>query len=105
MRVLGTVVEAESGRPLEGLRVRGYDKDLLKDDYLGEVATDAAGRFELAYSEVQFRDFNETLPDLYLKVYDASGKRLLHSTKKALRRSAQVEERYEIKIPRAKLAG
>jgi hypothetical protein len=105
MRVLGTVVEAESGRPLEGLRVRGYDKDLLKDDYLGEVTTDAAGAFELRYSEMQFRDFNETLPDLYLEVYDASGERLLLSTKKEVRRSAEIVERYALQIPRAKLAG
>ena len=32
MRVVGTVVEEESGRPLEGLVVRAYDKDILFDD-------------------------------------------------------------------------
>ena len=35
MRVVGSVVEAESGRPLEGLLVRAYDKDLIFDDRLG----------------------------------------------------------------------
>ena len=64
MRVLGTVVEKESGRPLEGLLVRAYDKDLLRDDHLGDTHTDASGRFEIEYSEFQFRDFNETLPGL-----------------------------------------
>jgi hypothetical protein len=38
-----------------------------------------------------------------VKVFDASGKNLLHSTKKQVRRSAEIVERYEIRIPRAKL--
>jgi len=103
MRVVGSVVEAESGRPLEGLLVRAYDKDLIFDDRLGDTHTNAEGRFELSYTEAQFRDFNETQPDLYVKVFDASGKKLLHSTKKQVRRSAELVERYEIRIPRAKL--
>jgi Transthyretin-like family len=104
MRVVGTVVEEESGRPLEGLVVRAYDKDILFDDKLGSVATNAKGEFELAYTETQFRDFNETQPDLYLKVFDASGRKLLLSTKKQVRQ-AEVLERYDLRIPRAKLAG
>ena len=103
MRLYGTVVEEESGRPLEGLFVRAYDKDLVSDDHLGDTHTDASGSFEIEYSEVQFRDFNETLPDLYLRIFDASGKRLLHSTERQVRRNAMVLERFEIKIPRAKL--
>jgi len=104
MRVVGTVVEEESGRPLEGVVVRAYDKDILFDDKLGSVHTNAKGEFEISYTETQFRDFNETQPDLYLKVFDASGKTLLLSTKKQLRQ-AEVLERYELRIPRAKLAG
>ncbi len=103
MRVVGTVVEEESGRPLEGLVVRAFDKDILFDDKLGSVATHADGSFEISYTESQFRDFNETQPDLYVKVFDASGTKLLHSTKKQVRRSAEILERYEIRIPRAKL--
>jgi carotenoid cleavage dioxygenase len=105
MRVLGTVVEEESNQPLEGLLVRAYDKDLIKDDHLGDAHTDAAGHFEITYTDVQFRDLNETLPDLYLRIFDASGKRLLHSTEKAVRRNVRGLERYEIRIPRAQLAG
>jgi hypothetical protein len=105
MRLLGTVIEEESGRPLEGLLVRAYDKDLIRDDHLGDVHTNAAGQFELAYSEYQFRDFNETLPDLYLRVYDASGERLLHTTEDKVRWNAMVLERFEIRIPRERLGG
>ncbi len=105
MRVVGTVVEEGSDRPLEGLLVRAYDKDLFKDDHLGDTHTDAAGRFEIAYTDVQFRDLHETLPDLYLRIFDASGKRLLHSTEKAVRRNVRGLERFEIRIPRDQLAG
>ena len=103
MRVIGTVVEAGSRKPLAGLRVRAYDKDWVLDDKLGDTVTDATGRFEIAYTESQYRDLEETLPDLYLRVYDASGKKLLYTSEKAVRRSAQVTERFDIEIPKAKL--
>ena len=103
MRVLGTVKEEESGRPLAGLLVRAYDEDLLKDDHLGDAVTGASGEFEIQYTEAQYRDLHETLPDLYLRIYDASGKRLLHTTEKSVRKNALVLERYEIRIPAAKL--
>jgi hypothetical protein len=104
MRLYGSVVEEESGKPLAGLLVRAYDQDLVFDDHLGDTHTDAAGRFELAFSELQFRDLHETLPDLYLRIFDPSGERLLHSTERAVRKNAQVVERFEIRIPRAQLA-
>lgn len=104
MHVLGTVVEEESGKPLAGLRVRAYDKDWVFDDDLGETRTDAEGRFEISYTDVQFRDLEETQPDLYVRVYDADGKRLLYSSEKAVRRSALVFEHFDIRIPREKLA-
>jgi carotenoid cleavage dioxygenase len=103
MRVIGTVVEAESGKPLEGLWVRAYDKDWILDDELGDTVTDAQGNFEIKYTEAQFRDLEETLPDVYIRIYDRSKKALLHTSEKAVRRSALVVERFDIEIPRAKL--
>lgn len=103
MTVSGIVVESESGRPLAGLRVRAFDKDLVFDDELGESATDAVGRFEIRFSESQFRDWNETAPDLYIRIFDASGERLLHSTEQAPRSSGLVHERFEVRIPGAML--
>ena len=103
MSVLGIVVEEESRRPLQGLRVRAFDKDLIRDDDLGEALTDEAGRFEIRFTEAQFRDFTETAPDLYLRIYDSTG-RLLHSTENAVRRNAGTRESFEVAIPRAKLA-
>jgi carotenoid cleavage dioxygenase len=105
MRVFGSVIEEESGRPLEGLLVRVFDKDLIRDDRLGVTRTNADGQFELSYTEAQYRDLNETLPDLYLRVYDASGEKLLHTTEREVRWNASVAERFEIRIPRARISG
>src|SRR5262245_61815801 len=103
MRGLGTVTEEESGRPLAGLMVRAYDKDPIKDDHLGDCVTGAGGEFEIQYTETDYNDLLETLPDLYLRIYDASGEKLLHSTEKQVRNNALVVERFEIRIPGAKL--
>lgn len=104
-RVTGIVCEEESGRPLDGLLVRGFDKDLIFDDHLGDTVTDVAGRFQLEFTDERFRHIFDEDPDLYLRIYDASGKRELHSTKRAVRRSAGPDEHYEIFIPRARLEG
>jgi hypothetical protein len=79
-KVEGTVEEAETGRPLSGHIVRAFDKDLLFDDDLGLAITDEQGRFLIQFTEDAFRDFMELSPDLYLRVYDSTGERLLHQT-------------------------
>jgi carotenoid cleavage dioxygenase len=104
MSVAGTVVEQESGKPIQGLRVRAFDKDLIFDDKLGDTLTDAQGKFEIRFTEAQFRDFGETTPDLYIRIYDAGGKKLLYTTEKAVRKDSLVREYFDVKIPRAKLA-
>jgi hypothetical protein len=103
-RVHGSVVEDESGRPLAGLVVRAYDEDLVIDDHLGDARTDAQGHFEVVFTEVQFMDLFETRPDLYLRVFDASGDRLLLTTEREVRSDAELDERFELRIPRERLA-
>ena len=105
MRVIGTVVEEESGKPLQGLQVRAFDKDLIFDDKLGVAITDAAGKFRIDYSQLDFSSIfgTETMPELYVRVFDATGKKKLWTSEKAIRKDPQVEERYDIKIPKAKL--
>jgi len=102
-RVHGSVVENESGRPLAALLVRAYDKDVVLDDFLGEDRTDAAGRFEVAFTEKRFKDLFEKRPDLYLRVYDPSGARLLHTTEREVRFNAEREEFFEVRIARAQV--
>ena len=105
MRVVGIIVEEESGKPLAGLQVGAFDKDLLYDDKLGVAITDAAGAFRINYSEMDFGSIfgTETAPDLYIRIKDATGKKLLYTSKNAIRKDAQVEERFDVKIPKAKL--
>jgi hypothetical protein len=104
-RIRGVVRERETGRPLAGLVVRGYDRDLLKDDPLGEVRTGAEGAFELVFTEVQFMDLHETRPDVYVEIFDAGGVRRLHSTADAVRRDVVGDVYLEVELPRALLGG
>lgn len=99
-RVHGCVVEAESGRPLAGMLVRLYDKDVVLDDFLGESRSGPDGRFELSFGEAQFRDVFEKRPDLYLRVYDPSGSQLLRSTEHEVRFDAGRDEFFEVRIDR-----
>ena len=101
--VSGSVLEDETERPLAGMLVRLYDKDVVLDDFLGETQTNAAGRFELAFTEAQFRDVFETRPDLYLRVYDPSGTQLLHSTESEVRFNAEHDEFFEVRIARERV--
>lgn len=105
MRVIGTVVEEESGKPLVGLQVRAFDKDLIFDDKLGTTYTDARGAFRIDYSSLDFSLLAgmETAPELYVRIYDSTGKKVLYTSEKAIRKDPMVEERYDIKIPKAKL--
>lgn len=102
-RVHGLVVESESGRPLAGMLVRAYDKDVVLDDYLGEARTGADGRFEVVFLEEHFKDVREKRPDLYLHVYDPSGATLLHTTEREVRFNADREEFFEVRIVRRRV--
>lgn len=84
--------------------MRVYDEDVFADDFLGEARTDSAGRFEVTFTEVQFMDFHETRPDLYLRVFDASGARLLLTTEGEVRSQAELSERFDVRIPRTRLS-
>jgi hypothetical protein len=102
-RVHGCVVEAETGRPLTGMLVRVYDKDVVLDDFLGESRSGVDGRFEVGFSEAQFRDVFERRPDLYLRVYDPSGRQLLGSTEREVRLDAGRDEFFEVRIQRRRV--
>ena len=102
-RITGVVREAGSERALAGLLVRGYDKDLLFDDHLGDTCTDAEGCFELEFTDECFRQVFDENPDVYLRIFDAEGRRELHSTKPLVRHNAGAEEHFEIRIPAERL--
>lgn len=97
-RVSGVVVERESRKPLPGLMVNAFDKDVFKDDYLGQCETDAEGRFEIRFSDADFKDLGEAHPDLYLSVYRQGRSSPIHDTSYAVRQGAGEHEYFEIEI-------
>ena len=103
-RVFGVVREAESGRPLPGVHVRAFDKDLVRDDELGAATTGADGRFEIYFTELAFRDVFEMRPDLYFRVFLPGDGREIFSTVDRVIRDAKGDEDVEIAIPRARLS-
>jgi hypothetical protein len=104
-RVAGVVRESESGRPLRDLLVRAFDKDLVQDDFLGESETDAGGRFEIRFTDADFKDAVESRPDLYLCVFVPGVDEPVHDTSYEIRKDAGRQEYYEIAIPRSSLPG
>jgi len=103
-RIFGVVREAETGRPLANLVVRAFDRDLLFDDKLGYTNTDDDGCFEIRFGMARFRDLFESKPDIYLRIFDQDGIRLIHETTDAIRWNASKNEQYQIQIPARALA-
>lgn len=98
-RVFGTIEEEETGRPLVDLIVRVFDRDVIFDDKVGFATTDDDGRFEIRFDRNDFRDFRESRPDLYLRIFDPSGSREIHHTADSIRWNASPSEGYRIRIP------
>lgn len=67
-------VTREDDTPLEGMRVRVFDKDRAEADLLGDEITDQSGEFRAIYHVRDFLDEEEKLPDLYVMVSDRTGK-------------------------------
>lgn len=104
-RIDGVLLVAETRVPLPGLFVKAFDKDLLFDDVLGSATTDAQGRFSIVTELRDFREFFESRPDIYLKVYDRVGGKLLHSSEDATRWNAGRVEFFEVLLPGSVVGG
>lgn len=97
-RIVGVIRERGSRRPLPGYQVRAFDKDLVRDDFLGDATTDAEGRFAIHFTDAQFKDVFESRPDLYLCVFAPGVSEPVHDTSYAIRENASQEEMYEIEL-------
>lgn len=65
-----------------------YDRDRLsRDDFLGTDVTDWYGEATFRFSARQFADLDErlggSLPELYVEVFDADGRRVITTRAKA----------------------
>jgi hypothetical protein len=84
--ICGQVTICDTEKPVAGVKVRAFDADWLADDELGFAFTDAAGKFIITYSSVDFRQGTwidvELIggPDLYFRIEDSGGSPLLTET-------------------------
>ena len=69
------------------------------DDRLGAATSDREGRFEIRFTADAFAEIFDAEPDLYLRVFDASGERELLSTIEDVRRNAGRDSWFELEIP------
>ena len=102
-RITGFVRELGSERPLPDLRIAAYDKDLVKDDFLGEATTDASGAFEIRFTDADFKDLVESKPDIYLCVFCGDRFEPIHDTRFEIRENASHEEHFELRVPAGSL--
>ncbi len=77
--VKGTVKD-EAGSPESGLLVRAADIDLRREEPLGETTTDSNGYYEITYTPEQFARAEKKSADLVVRVFDAQGEILAHSS-------------------------
>ena len=109
--ISGTVREQESKRPVPGLLVRAFDKDLLYSDLLGNAVTDEHGKFSIGYEGKDFQELFDKRPDIYLDIYGtaavvAPGRprvKPIYTSKQNVRFNAGRREYFEIEIPREQL--
>ncbi len=84
--VEGTVINKLNKQGILDLHVLVYDKDRLRDDFLGIGITDANGKFSLEFDASDFGFFRDRHPELYFIVKDAGT--VLLNTKEDFIRSA-----------------
>jgi len=73
--VTGRIVTGDR-KPLAGVEVEAYDKDLLVNDHLGSAETGADGHFRIEFRWSDYKnDFGlpEGRPDIFLKLRTPSG--------------------------------
>ncbi len=76
--VIGQVLDQETRKPVPGVRVRVYDKDVVLDDHLGEALTDERGRFRVDFPQRAYQgamSLAEGRPDIYVRLEAPDGRK------------------------------
>ena len=74
--VKGRIVD-ESQKPMAGVKVHVYDKDMVVDDYLGEATTGDDGKFRVEFTQADYTppfSPGEGRPDIYLRLTHPDGR-------------------------------
>jgi hypothetical protein len=70
--VKGTIHQAD-GDIFVGAIVRAFDKDLRREQPLGEKITDRDGNYEITYTRTQFQQAEKNSADLVVRVFSQTG--------------------------------
>ena len=66
-------------KPLSGLKIEAWDKDLIFNDFIGEAISDKNGKFKIVFTQDRFKElFLDANPDIFFKIY--LNDELIHST-------------------------
>ena len=103
MRIAGTICEAGSGRAIENLIVRAYQRDLLFDEPLGFDTTRADGRFEIRTTEREGAT-TESAPGLFVRVLDPTGEHEIYDTLGHPPLDPETGEEFAIAVPAENLS-
>ena len=96
-RIIGVIVNRESGEGVGGLRVEAWDHDNLVDDLVGQALTGPDGAFLITFDSDYFQElFFDKEPDLYFRVFDSKGELLV---KTPVRRNIGSDESFRILVP------
>jgi len=109
--IRGMVREKESKRPVPGLFVRAFDKDLFYTDLLGNAVTAQNGTFIMSYEGKDFHELFEKRPDIYLDIFGSATAQApgqpsgesIYTTKNHVRFNAGRNEFFLIEIPHEQL--
>jgi hypothetical protein len=71
-RVEGTITDID-GRPVAGVIVEAFDRDMRHEEPLGSSRTDANGSYNITYTQRQFRRAEKGHADLLIRVRDENG--------------------------------
>jgi hypothetical protein len=66
--------------PLKGIRVVSFNKDLRREEQLGDQVTDNNGYYEIRYLSQQFSHAEKESPDLFFKLFASTGEELTNFT-------------------------
>ncbi|CEJ42670.1 carotenoid oxygenase family protein [Umezakia ovalisporum] len=100
-KITGKVYDSETGLGIPNLIVQAFDKDMFKDDNLGKTITNSEGKFEINYTEKDFKGILEGEPDLYIIIKTGDGVNTLYNGEKNIRRRAKRHENFDIGIPKS----
>lgn len=103
-KITGKVYETETSLGIPNLTVQAFDKDMVKDDNLGETITDSEGKFEINYTEKDFKGMFEGESDLYITIKTRDGVNTLYNGKNNIRHEAKRHEHFDIGIPKSAFA-